>query len=127
MSKRKGSAGERSLIKLFWAEGWAAVRVAGSGSMHFPSPDILTGNKIRQLAIEAKVTKENKKYFSKEEIKQLINFASYFGAEPWLAIKFLGRSWVFVNPEDLTETEKSFCFEKENKKGLLFEELVGFR
>ena len=57
MSKRKGTNAERDLIKLFWSVGWAAVRVAGSGSMQFPSPDLLVGNKIRRLAIEVKTTK----------------------------------------------------------------------
>ena len=95
MSKRKGSKAERELLELFWKQGWAAIRAAGSGSMHFPSPDLLVGNKIRVLAIEAKFTKENNKYFPKKEIKQLINFASYFGAEPWLAIRFIRQDWVF--------------------------------
>ena len=97
MSKIKGSNAEREVVKKFWASGWGAARIAGSGSMHFPSPDVLAGNKIRRLAIEVKITKENKKYFPKEEIKQLQNFASYFGAEPWLAIKFSQQKWIFVN------------------------------
>jgi len=123
MSKRKGSNAERDLIKLFWSIGWAAVRVAGSGSMQFPSPDLLVGNKIRRLAIEAKITKENKKYFSKEEVKQLLVFSSFFGAESWLAIKIPQRAWVFVNPEDLENTKENFVYNSKSHKGLTFEEL----
>jgi len=123
MSKIKGSNAERELIKKFWAQGWAAVRVAGSGSMHFPSPDILAGNKIRRLAIEVKSTKDNSKYFPFEEIKQLYNFASYFGAEPWIAIKF-SKDWSFVNPEDLDKTKNNYVFYKNSSKGLKFEDLI---
>ena len=124
MSKRKGTNAERELIKLFWSVGWAAVRVAGSGSMQFPSPDLLVGNKIRRLAIEVKITKENKKYFSKEDIKQLLVFSSFFGTESWLAVKFPRANWVFVNPEDLEKTRENFVFKNKLHKGLSFEELT---
>lgn len=124
MSKRKGTNAERELIKLFWLVGWAAVRVAGSGSMQFPSPDLLVGNKIRRLAIEVKITKEEKKYFSKEDVKQLLVFSSFFGAESWLAIKFPHSRWVFVNPEDLEKTRGNFVFKSGSHKGLSFDDLT---
>jgi Holliday junction resolvase len=54
MSKIKGSNAERELLRMFWASSWACIRSAGSGSMHFPSPDLLAANKIRRLAIEVK-------------------------------------------------------------------------
>ena len=64
--KSKGINGERELIHKFWnTNSWAAVRVAGSGSMKYPSADILASNKLRKLAIECKVIKEHKKYFEK--------------------------------------------------------------
>jgi len=128
MSKRKGSVAERDLIRLFWGAGWAAIRSAGSGSMHFPSPDILAGNKIRRLSIEVKTINDNKKYFPHDEIKQLYNFASYFGSEAWVAIKFPQREWVFVNPEDLTDTGNSFVFSVKDieSKGLSFEEITSY-
>lgn len=123
--KAKGSNAERDLLSLFWAAGWAAIRSAGSGSMHFPSPDLLVGNKIRRLAIEVKYISSDKKYFPKEEIKQLINFSTYFGAEPWVAIKFSRCDWIFVNPEDLIETDKNYVFYKKNiENGLKFEEVI---
>ena len=123
--KSKGSNAERELLSMFWAKGWAAIRSAGSGSMHFPSPDLLVGNKIRRLAIEVKYVNSNKKYFPKDEIKQLINFSTYFGAEPWIAIKFSRTDWVFVNPEDLDETDKSYVFYKKNIDiALSFEEVT---
>jgi len=126
MSKRKGTNAERELIKNFWANGWAAIRSAGSGSMHFPSPDLLVGNKIRKLAIEVKATKDKRKYFSEEDIKQLINFSDYFGAEPWLAIKFINVGWYFINPEDIKPTKENYVVSVKDaeKRALSFEELI---
>ncbi len=126
MSKSKGSNAERELIRMFWEKKWGAVRVAGSGSMHYPSPDLLVSNKIRVMALEVKATKSKKKYFPKDEIKQLFAFTSYFGAEAWIAIKFFRRDWVFINPEDLEETPSSYAFAEKNseKFGLSFEDLI---
>ena len=50
--KSKGINAERDLIHKFWGTGkWSAVRIAGSGSMKYPSADILATNKLRTLAI----------------------------------------------------------------------------
>jgi len=125
--KSKGINAERELIHRFWnTESWAAIRVAGSGSMKYPSADVLASNKLRRLAIECKVTKEGKKYFKKKEIVDLKKFAYIFGAEPWVAIKFKGHDWNFISLDDLIETNKGFIVdvEKIKSKGLLFEEIT---
>mgnify|MGYP006306798031 CR=1 FL=1 len=124
--KRKGLDAERALVRAFWAEGWAAVRVAGSGSSHYPSPDILAGNRGRRLAIEAKVTVENTKYFPQDEIKQLRYFANRFGAEAWIAVKFGNTPWAFFTLEDLRATPSSYVATKDmvELKGLSFADVV---
>jgi Holliday junction resolvase len=124
--KAKGINAERELIHVLWEAGWAAVRVAGSGAISFPSPDVVAGNGIRKVAIEAKVTGSNSKYFSKLEIAGLRKFASAFGAEPWVAVKFPKRDWLFINPEDLKETDKGFSVNVERAVafGLLFSEFI---
>lgn len=127
-SKTKGINAERELIHLFWkTEVWAACRIAGSGSSRYPSADVLASNANRRLAIEAKLTKEQSKYFSSEEIAQLKEFATKFGAEPWIAIKFKGNDWFFVTLEDLDKTDRNFVISTElaKLKGLTFKELVG--
>ena len=126
MSKRKGSNAERELLHMFWAKDWACLRIAGSGSMRYPSPDLLVSNKLRRFAIECKVTKDTKKYFERVEIEALKKFADMFGAEPWLAIKFKTERWVFVSLEDLEITGNSLAIslDKIKLKGLLFEELT---
>ncbi len=127
MSKKsRGINAERDLIKKFWANGWAAMRAAGSGSQQYPSPDIIVGREGRRFAIESKLTTEKRKYFPREEIRDLEYFASTFGAEPWLAVKFKGKEWYFFHPEDLIQTEKSYLATEDlaSMKGILFEELI---
>lgn len=124
--KGKGSNAERELIKLFWDNGWAAMRAAGSGSNHYPCPDVIAGNAIRRLAIECKATKDNKKYVEKREIIELQTFASRIGAEGWLGVKFSNRGWFFINLEDLEDTGESLAISLEDAKrrGLSFDELI---
>ena len=125
--KSKGINAERDLIHKFWStNSWSAVRIAGSGSMKYPSADILASNKLRKLAIECKVTKGYKKYFEKKEIAALKKFADMFGAEPWIAVKFKSYDWHFVSLEDLEETDKNFVIgvDAAKSRGLLFEEIV---
>ncbi|MDP2750970.1 MAG: Holliday junction resolvase Hjc [Nanoarchaeota archaeon] len=124
--KSRGIAGERELVHKFWGNGWACIRVAGSGSSRYPCPDLLAGNNLRKLAIECKLVKSMDKYLSDEELKQLKTFAEKFGAESWLAIKFKGFDWLFINLEDLKETNKGagISFEAAKLKGLSFDELI---
>jgi len=124
--KSVGTKGERDILKMFWDNGWAAVRTPGSCSARFPSPDIIAGKKDRRMVIEAKITKENKKYFEEKEIRELKYFGNLFGAEIWVAIRFKGENWFFINIEDLIFSGKSYSIDKENAKmkGLLFEEII---
>ena len=124
--KAKGINGERDIVHLFWKAGWAASRVAGSGAVSFPAPDVIAGNNIRKVVIEAKVTSSASKYFSKKEIEDLIEFARIFGAEPWVSIKFPQSDWLFLNPEDLKATPLGFSVSIRRAKalGLLFEEFI---
>ncbi len=124
--KTKGINAERELIHMFWNNQWPSVRIAGSGSMKYPSADILASNKVRKLAIECKTSKNQKKYLTKDEIEQLKLFADIFGAEPWLAVKFNKQPWYFLNIEDLKTTKKGYSVNLDiiKLKGLLFDELI---
>ena len=126
-TKAKGSKGERELVAFFNDNGWSCVRVAGSGSSRFPSPDILAGNAIRRVAIECKVTKDKKKYFSKKEVAQLEEFSKNFGAEAWAGVKFAGEDWFFLMLEDLEDTGASLAVSVElaKRRGLSKEDLLG--
>lgn len=126
--KSKGINAERELIHLFWGtKDWSAVRVAGSGSIKYPCPDVLAGNNIRKLAIECKSSKDSNQYLTKEEVNELKEFAQRFGAEPWIGVRFDKQQWYFLNIEDIKETEKSYVISLNDarSKGLIFEEIVG--
>lgn len=126
--KSKGCNIERELIHMFWQIGnWTAIRVAGSGSSHYPSPDILAGNIKRKLAIECKSSKKDKKYLTDEEIKKLVLFSKLFGAEPWIGVRFNNEEWYFLSIENIELTKKNYylvSLDLAKKKGLLFEELI---
>lgn len=124
--KSKGINAERDLIHKFWGNKWAAVRIAGSGSMRYPSADVLATNKLRKLAIECKTSKSSSKYIEKADIEQLKEFSEMFNAEPYIAVKFDKKEWLFLTLEDLEETGKNFMIniKKAEIKGILFEELI---
>jgi len=125
--KAKGTKGERELVHAFNEAGWSCVRSAGSGSQHYPSPDILAGNAIRRVAIECKVTADTKKYLSQEDINQLRTFSQCFGAEAWIGVRFPAEPWYFLMLEDLKNTGSSWAvsLEMAKLKGLTVEELLG--
>lgn len=124
--KEKGSNAERELLHMFWSKGWACLRSAGSGSMKYPGPDLLVGNKLRRLAIECKATKEKKKYLDNHDMEQIKEFSNIFGAEPWFAVKFSRNNWLFLSPEDIEKTEKGYVIDLKvaERRGLLLEELI---
>lgn len=105
-AKTKGTGAERELVHLFWEAGWTACRIAGSGSMHYPSPDILASKENRQLAIECKATKSDNQYFDHQEITALRDFARVSGAEAWIGVRFPRENWRFVRPDELVHTGK---------------------
>lgn len=126
MSKIKGSNIERELVHLFWSNGWAACRIAGSGSMHYPSPDLIASNKNTLLVIECKACKGNYQYFEKEEIENLLKFSNIFGGEPWLGVRFDRLDWFFVKKDNLEDSGKNLVLTKNNafKKGISFNSLI---
>ncbi len=125
--KQKGTNAERELVHMFWKTGsWAAHRIAGSGSSRYPSPDIIASNNIRRLAIEVKSTKRSTLYIPKDEVDALLSFSRMFGAEPWIAVRFVRTDWLFLSTDDLKATAGNYSTSQGNakEKGLLFEELT---
>ncbi|MFH1174773.1 MAG: Holliday junction resolvase Hjc [archaeon] len=124
--KAKGSDAERELVHKFWAAGWAAHRIAGSGSNKYPSPDILAGNGARRIAIECKAVGGLNKNLTKKEVDELVEFAGKFGAEAWVGIKFDRMDWLFLSTEDLKQAAKSYgvTIPMAKSKGLSFAQLT---
>ena len=124
--KSKGADAERELLHMFWKNGWACIRSAGSGSMKYPGPDLIASNNLRRIAVECKSTKDTKKYLDNHDIDQLKEFCGIFGAEPWFAVRFPKKNWLFISIEDLQKTENGYVISEEiaKRKGLLIEELI---
>lgn len=125
---RKGYCRELDLVNLFWDKGFAALRVAGSGSSSKPLPDIVAGNGKKYLAIEVKYTSKEVLYINFSKIEELIKFSKQFGAEAYIAVKFSHKDWLFLSPKDLKKTRSGnyrIDIDLAMLKGKLFEEIIG--
>jgi len=124
-AKEKGTGAERELVHKFWAAGWGAIRVAGSGSIKYPAPDIIAGDGIRRLVIECKYVGEEQVYLTKKEVYELKLFSEKLSAEPWIGVRFKNNQWLFVGLGELEETPKNYVISKKiaSLRGLSFEEL----
>ena len=112
---------------MFWGTNeWTACRVAGSGAIKYPVPDIIAGNQTRKLAIECKACCGEYQYLEKSAVQELEEYARKFNAEPWIAIKFDRKEWRFVQPKDLKLTEKNYVATRISleQNGTKFESLV---
>ena len=126
-TKSKGISAEREIIHMFWkTDNWAAIRLAGSGSIKYPCVDIIAGKQGRKLAIESKNVSTGNLFFSKQDLEQLVDFANRFGAEPWVAIKFDKKGWYFFPVNVVMElgSGKSFNIENASTYGISFEEII---
>ena len=124
--KSKGSNAERELLHLFWDRGWAALRSAGSGSMKYPGPDLLVGNKFKRMAIECKSSRSNNIYLNENDIEQLKKFSEIFDARPFFAARFAKKDWLFLSIEDLEKTENGYVINLNTaeRRGLLIDEII---
>jgi Holliday junction resolvase len=130
-NKSKGSNAERELVKIFTEQGWRALRVAGSGVNDDSPCDILAG-KVgkRGYVVEAKSSKKNRIYISREQMEDFMMFASMLGLNPALAVRFNYQGWIFLEPKHLEDSGKYWVVSLENARtngkrfGQFFEEKV---
>jgi Holliday junction resolvase len=125
-AKSRGITAERELVHLLQAKGFAAIRIAGSGSTKTPSADVLAGNGMRVFAFECKTTRDSVRYISKEAVADFVQFSRQFGAESWIAMRFPKKPWWFILPEDLEDVGNSFKITLEfcEKRGISLDELL---
>ena len=126
-SKTKGTNAERDLLHMLWDSGFAVSRMAGSGSIPLPSPDLIASNSKKIFAIECKHVKKTK-YFSKQEISELKLFAKSYGAVLIIAIKFNHKGWFFLNADKLDKSKTGnnyvISYKIAKKKGMNFNKLI---
>ena len=103
--KSRGCDYERKLVHLLQAQGFFSVRVAGSGCMRYPAPDILASNGKRLIAFEVKSSQSKCVYLQEKTVNGLLEFCDGFRAEPWLAVHLVGKGWFFKSARGL-ETRK---------------------
>lgn len=101
--KSRGCDYERRLVHLLQSLGFHAVRVAGSGCMKYPSPDILASNKSRLLAFEVKSSQTGSVYLDESDVAELLEFSNGFGCAAWFAVHLIGKGWFFKRAEELRE------------------------
>ncbi|MHA1266241.1 MAG: Holliday junction resolvase Hjc [Candidatus Helarchaeota archaeon] len=128
---RKGINSERQLVKLFWENEFAAIRVpaSGAGAKSYPKPDIIVGNGKHYLAFEVKTTQSEKIYLHNAEIDELVSFSKQFGCKPFVAVKFgkKSREWRFFEIPAIRRTFSGnyvITFESDFTKGKDFSSLL---
>ncbi|BAW31973.1 MAG TPA: Holliday junction resolvase Hjc [Methanothermobacter sp.] len=126
---RKGYKEEVDLVKIFWDNGFAAIRApASGGATKKPLPDVIAGNGERYLAIEVKTTSKDRIYIDSKKIEGLLKFSKIFGAKPYIGVKFKYKKWFFLPVDDLEITvQKNYKIDLELalRKGLDIYELIG--
>ncbi len=119
----RGRNSEVTLVKKLWENGYAALRMPGSGrGQLYPHPDIVAGNGNKYLGIEVKIRADERCYFKDEDIKKLKEFCNTFGAVPYFAVRFV-RRWRFFEVKDLERTPNGYRASFE--KGQEFSKMIG--
>lgn len=119
---QKGAGFERDLVNLFWKRGWTAIRVAGSGSVPLPVPDVLAISPGRVIALEAKTTGKDRLSL-KKNVLGLKRFMDKSGCEGYIAVKFDRITPRFYSIESFKErgnyaiTKKTGCLDFETLLG----------
>jgi Holliday junction resolvase len=105
---RKGANAERELLQLLHREGFAVVRVAGSGASKLPAPDCLALKKDKQFAFECKAWKGNYLNISKEQMQSLLAWSDQAGMPVYIAWRIPRKGWLFLEPSAFKEGSKSY-------------------
>ncbi len=133
MGKKRATDYERDLGDRFWELGFAVMRApSSSGTTKYPRPDLLVGSAKRNkiIAIELKTARKDLFYISKKQVDGLIQFSELFGAEPYIAVKYVGKRMQYRFLHALYDLEQSrgesyrmtSSFVKE--KGKLIDDLI---
>jgi len=111
VSKKRAADYERVIVNRFWDYGFAVMRApSSSGTSKMPRPDVLAGcaKKNMLFALEIKTSRQEAFYIQEEQIQGLRQFSDRIGAQPYVAVKFVGKrmDFLFLSvPDSLTQTK----------------------
>lgn len=104
-ASRKGDRRERELVNKLDENEFAVMRAPASGSATDRElPDVLVGDGGDFYAIESKSSSGDPIYIQEEEIDALQFFASNFGADAIVGVRFDREDWYFFYVDDLYVT-----------------------
>lgn len=127
-NKSKGSNAERELVEIFTGNLWRALRVAGSGVNDNSPCDIIAAKAGHKgYTIEAKSSKKDIIYISKQQIEDFVMFSTMLGLTPVIAARFNRMGWLFIPPHLLNDTGKYWSVSKKLalEKGQRFGQFFG--
>jgi len=104
----KGANAERELIHSLHAQGFAVLRVAGSGVSPLPSPDVVALKHGKILAFECKAWKGKYLAIPVETFNDEVNWAETAGADFFVAWKVPHKGWLFVSAKHFHNAGKNF-------------------
>ncbi|HRT03899.1 MAG TPA: Holliday junction resolvase Hjc, partial [Candidatus Diapherotrites archaeon] len=102
------------------------VRVAGSGSISIPTPDILAIKHKKGCAIECKTKSGEYLNIKESQIQELNIFEKRTGFKSYIAWRLEKDNWYFITPEKINKTKKAYSIKREEikEKGMTFDKFI---
>jgi len=112
----KGASAERELIHTLFDNGFAVLRVAGSGVSPLPSPDVVALKGGRIIAFECKAWKGAHLAIPVVTMQDEMNWAKVAGAEFFIGWKIPREGWLFVKAENFHNAGKNYMLSLEEAR-----------
>ena len=119
-NKTAGTRAERQLMHKLLNNGYAVLRVAGSGSAQSPACDLIAAKHGNIEAIEVKRVSGDKCYIRKQQVEDLYYISAHFKAIPKIYVKFGYSIWLKYDKLNLRKTEKFYIAERNRGKIIKF-------
>ena len=111
---RKGANAERELLQILYNEGFAVVRVAGSGISKMPCPDCLAFKGNKRFACECKAWRGKYLNISIEQMENLLSWSRQAGMPVYIAWRIPRKGWRFIDPSLFKKSPKSYSITLNN-------------
>jgi Holliday junction resolvase len=101
-----------------YKQGYAVVRVAGSGAIDMPCPDIVALKSGRCYAVECKAWAKRNLCIPAEKVEELLAWAKRAGARPVIAWRYPRQGWFIMEPKEMHRSDKYYCINLEQAQVL---------